>query len=91
MVGRPGDKLRLSNTQHIHPNIYTVVSRKYRPPQTFATLALVQNAGGAYTHHIHPNSIAMCFLVHAMLFPLHPCFYSNRWVLFSRNPRPEAT
>ena len=27
--------------------VYTVVSRKYAPP--FATLALVQNAGGAYT------------------------------------------
>ena len=27
--------------------IYTVVSRKYAPP--FATLALVQNVGGAYT------------------------------------------
>ena len=30
---------------HIHT--YTVVSRKYAP--TFAILALVQNAGGAYT------------------------------------------
>ena len=25
---------------------YTVVSRKYTPPPSFATLALVQNAGG---------------------------------------------
>ena len=27
----------------------TVVSRKYAPPSPFATLALVQNVGGAYT------------------------------------------
>ena len=30
-----------------HYSIYTIVSRKYAPP--FATLALVQKAGGAYT------------------------------------------
>ena len=32
---------------YTHTHIHTVVSRKYAPP--FATLASVQNAGGAYT------------------------------------------
>ena len=31
----------------VHFSVYTIVSHKYTPP--FATLALVQNAGGAYT------------------------------------------
>ena len=36
--------------------LYTVVSRKYAPP--FATLASVQNAGGAYTRDV-PISLAI--------------------------------
>ena len=34
--------------EHPYAHTYTVVSCKYAPPP-FATLALVQNAGGAYT------------------------------------------
>ena len=33
-------------------NVVPVVSRKYAPPPPFATLALVQNAGRAYTRDV---------------------------------------
>ena len=37
----------LNKAHSLYTCVYTVVSRKYAPP--FATLALVQNVGGAYT------------------------------------------